>query len=152
QLSTRVPREEERAALVVVHVRVAHRRPVDDERVVEQRALAVGRLPELLEEVRQDADVIPVDAWKRLHAVFALAVVRGRMEAGGDAALRVHAVRRVASELEREHTRDLRREGHRLQIEHQLDVLLERVGYADGGAWQLARLAAAVLCLDALNP
>ena len=77
-------------------------------------------------------------------ALFALLVVRRRVERALEAALRIDAVRGVASELEREDARDVRRERQRLQVEHQLDVLGERVGHADRRAGQLARLAAAV--------
>ena len=67
------------------------------------------------------------------------------------AAVGKDAVRGVAAELEGEDARDVRGERQRLQIEHQLDVLLERIGHADRRAGQLARLAAAVLRLDALD-
>ena len=74
--------EEQRAALVVVHVRVAHRRAVDDQRVVEQVAVAVRRVLQLLEEVRQQADVVLVDLRELDDAILALAVVRRGVEAG----------------------------------------------------------------------
>ena len=73
------------------------------------------------------------------------------MEALRDAALRIDAARRVAAHLEREHARDVRLERERLQIEHQLDVLVERVGHAGRRAGQLARLAAHVARFDLLN-
>jgi hypothetical protein len=77
-------------------------------------------------------------------------VVRRRVEAGLDAALGIDAVRGVAAQLEREHAGDVRGEGQRLQVEHQLDVLLERVGHANRRAGQLARLAGGVGRLDLL--
>ncbi len=94
---------------------------------------------------------IAVDARERGDAIVAVAVMRGRVEAGGDAAVGEHAVRGVAPELEGEDAGDVGREGQRLQVEHQLDVLFERVGHADRGAGQLARLARAVLRFDALD-
>ncbi len=123
--------EEQRAALVIVDVRVAHRRSVDHQRVVEQVAVAVRRVLQLLQEIRQHADVVAVDLREVEDAILAIAVVRRRVEAGVDAAVRVDAARRVAAHLEREHARGVRRERHRLQVEHQLDVLVERVGHAD---------------------
>ncbi len=45
----RLADEEQRTPLVVVQVRVAHRRAVDDQRVVEQVAVAVRRVLQLLE-------------------------------------------------------------------------------------------------------
>src|SRR5207244_9918780 len=47
-LSARVARQEQRAALVVVDVRVAHRRSVHDEAVLEQVTVAVARVLQLL--------------------------------------------------------------------------------------------------------
>ena len=67
------------------------------------------------------------------------------------AALRIHAARAVAAHLEREDARDVRRERERLQVEHQLHVLGERVGDAGRRSGQLARLAARVAGFDALN-
>ena len=43
---------------------------------------------------------------------------------------RIDAAGGVASELEREHARRVRLERQHLQVEHQLDVLVERVGHA----------------------
>ena len=68
-----------------------------------------------------------------------------------DAALRIDARRAVAADLEREDARDVGGERQRLQVEHQLDVLVERVGHAGRRAGQLARLAARVARLDALD-
>ena len=83
--------------------------------------------------------------------LLALAVVRRGWNGCGDAALRVDAAGAVAAHLEREHARDVGGERERLQVEHQLDVLAERVGHADRRAGQLARLAAGVVRLDALD-
>ena len=69
-----------------------------------------------------------------------------------DAGLRIDAVRDVAAQLEREDARHVRRERDRLQIEHQLDVLFERVGHADRRRRQLARPRRCVLLrLDLLD-
>ena len=97
------------------------------------------------------ADVVLVDLRELEDAVLAIAVVRRRVEAGGDAALRIDAARRVAAHLEREDARGVRRERQHLQVEHQLDVLVERVGHADRRLRQLARLAAGVVGLDLLD-
>ena len=71
-------------------------------------------------------------------------MVRRVVESGPDAGRRVDAARDVARHLEREHAREIRRERHRLQVEHQLDVLVERIGHAHRRVRQLAVLAAAV--------
>ena len=79
--------EQQRAALVVVHVRVAHRRSVDDRRVLEQIALAIGGLLQPIEEVRQQADVVAVDLRELENALVAILVMRRDVEAGGDAGI-----------------------------------------------------------------
>ena len=108
-----------------------------------RRAVAVGRRLQLLDEVRQQADVVAVDLGEVADAILARAVVRGDVEAGGDAALGNTRPRDVAAQLEGEHARDVGCEGQHLQVEHQLDVLVVRVGHADRRAGQLALLAAA---------
>ena len=79
------------------------------------------------------------------------AVVRGRVERPVRAAQRVDAARRVAPHLEREDAGHVALEGERLHVEHQLDVLVERVGNAGRRLGQLPRLAARVALLDALD-
>ena len=54
--------------------------PYMHQRVVEQVAVAVGRVLQLLEEVRHHADVVPVDLREVHDPIFALAVVRRRVE------------------------------------------------------------------------
>ena len=151
QRATGLAGEEQRAALVVVHVRVAHRRSVDHQRVVEQVVLAVRRVLQLLQEVRNHADVIAVDLHEVGDALLALAVVRGGVERAADAALGIDARRTVAAHLEREDARRVRRERQHLQVEHQLDVLGEIIRHADRRVRQLAHFAAAVARFDVLD-
>ena len=143
---------EERHPLVVVQVGVAHRRSVDQQRVVQQRAVAVRRVLQLLEQVRHQADVIGVERREVEDLLLLAAVVRRVVERALEAALRIAAVRRVAPQLEREDARDVGRERQHLQVEHQLDVLAERVRHADRRRRQLPQLAAAVARLDDLDP
>ena len=151
ELSAGVPGQEQRAALVVVHVRVAHRRPVEHQRVVEQAALAVGGVLQLVQEIRQHADVVGVDLLEVADPVLAVLVMRGRVERGLHAAVGEHAVRGVAAQLEGEHPRDVAGEGDRLQVEHQLDVLFEGVGHADRRARERPLVAAPVERLGRLD-
>ena len=72
--------EEQRAALVVVQVRIAHRRAVDDQRVVEHVAVAVRNLLQLVEQVRHQADVIGVDLLEVGDAILAIEVMRSGVE------------------------------------------------------------------------
>ncbi len=73
------------------------------------------------------------------------------MERGCRPAARKHTIGHVAAQFQREHTRRVGCEGDRLKIEHQLHVLLERVGHADRRSRKLARLAARVVGLNFLN-
>ena len=107
ELAVGVAEQEQRAAPVVVHVAVAHRRAVDDQRLVEQVPVAVRRVLQLLEEVRQQARR---GSWlilvKSRIARLAAAVVRRRVERPCSMPLSgIDAVRRVAAHLEREHAR-----------------------------------------------
>ena len=77
--------------------------------------------------------------------------MRRRMEAGGHTAVRVDAARRVAAHLEREDAGRVRGERQRLQVEHQLHVVVERIRHADRRLRHLARLAALVVGLDLLD-
>ena len=95
--------------------------------------------------------MIGVDLLEVADAFVAIEMVRSGVERGVRAARREHAVRDVAAELEREDARRVGGKRHCLQIEHQLDVLLERIGHADRRAGQLARLAALVRLLHLLD-
>jgi hypothetical protein len=73
------------------------------------------------------------------------------MERRLDAALRIHARRSVAPQLEREYAGDVAGKGDRLQVVHQADVLFERIGDADGRAGQLTLFTAGVVRFDLLD-
>src|SRR5438094_1121493 len=75
--------KEQRTSLVVVNVRVPHRRPVEDDRVIEQAPLAVGCALQLLEQVRQQADVIPVDFRQVEDAILTFGMMRGDVKPRG---------------------------------------------------------------------
>ena len=53
--------QQHRDAFVPVNVTVAHRAAVEDQRVIQQVPLAVRRVLQLVEEVRQHSKVIAVD-------------------------------------------------------------------------------------------
>ena len=76
--------------LVIVDVRVAHRRSVDHQAVIEKRAVTVRRALQLFDEIRNQADVV-ADLVELQDAIFALLMVRRRVEARIDAALQVDA-------------------------------------------------------------
>ncbi len=83
QLSLRAAQHDQRAPLVVVDVGVAHRRAVDDQALVEQRRVAFLDRLELLQEVRQQADVVLVDQAEVGDVAVLVAVMRCRVEALG---------------------------------------------------------------------
>src|SRR5436190_19582255 len=102
QLPVGAAENNQRASLVIVDVRIAHWRPVDDHGSVEQRRVSVTKRLELLQEVRQQAHVIPIDLSELRDVAVFVSVMRGRMKALRDAAFRIDAARRVATHLERE--------------------------------------------------
>jgi sugar (pentulose or hexulose) kinase len=75
EVAAGMSRQEQRAAFVVVHVRVAHRRAVDHQRILEQVLVALTQVLELLEEVRHERDVMLVDLRELRDPVFSLAVM-----------------------------------------------------------------------------
>ena len=78
-------------------------------------------------------------------------MVRRRVERLVRSALRVRPAGAIASHLEGEHACDVGGERQRLDVEHQLDMLSERIGHAGRRFGQLARIAALVARFHALN-
>ena len=134
---------------MVVRVADGHRRSVEHEGLVEQIGLAIHRALQPLEEVRQQRDVVLVDLAELPDAFLRRAVMRRIVEPAIDAAARIDATGTVAAHLEREDARRVRREREHLEIEHQLDVFVERIGHSGRRTGQLARLAARVTGFDA---
>ena len=64
---------------MVVDITVAHARPVQHQRMIEQRAVAVGRRFQPLQHVGHQADVIGIDLRQLLQPLGAILVMRGRM-------------------------------------------------------------------------
>ena len=143
--------QNQRAIAMVVGVADRHRRSVEHEGLVQKTGLAVHRGLQLLEEVRQQRDVVLVDLAKLPDALLRRAVMRRVVEPAIDAALRIDAAGTVAADLEREHARRVRREREHLEIEHQLDVFVERIRHARRRTGQLAHVAAQVTGFDACD-
>ena len=95
--------------------------------------------------------MIAVDLRELGDAGRLVAVMRRRVEALRHAALWIDAARSVATHLEREHPRDIGLERQGLQVEHELHMLVERVGHARRRPGQFAGLAGTVAGLDPLN-
>ena len=122
QLARRAAGEDDRQRIEVVLVAVAQAAAVEHHRVIEQRAVAVGRRLQLLEEVAEHLHVIAVDHGELVHVLALVRVVRRVVEALAHAARRVDRVAVLAREHQRRDARDLRLVGEHLQVEHQLDV------------------------------
>src|SRR4029077_17268112 len=116
-----------------------------DQRVVQQVAITVRGFLQPLQEVWYQADVILVDLGEVEDLVLILAMMRSRVKARADASFGIDATRHVAPHLEGANARRIRREGERLQVEHQLDVLPEGVRNADWCFGYLPRLTAGVV-------
>ena len=143
ELAVGVAGEEQRAALVVVQVRVAHRRAVHDQRLVQQVAVAFLDALQLVQEVRQQADVVLVDLRELLDALL---VARRGATPGGTACRRRSPGRRGPSRrgpILNENTRVMSAaNASACRSNISLTCSLERIGHADRRARQIARLAA----------
>ena len=58
-----------------MHVRIAEWRSVENQSVVQQRAVAVGRLLQLVQKMRDHADVVFVDCGELRDSLLILIVV-----------------------------------------------------------------------------
>src|SRR5262245_11636745 len=85
--AARATGQEHRNAFVVMQIRVAERRTVEDQRMVQQRAVTVRRFLQLIQEVRNHTHVVFVDLCKLRDSLLVLAVMRSSMEAAGHTAL-----------------------------------------------------------------
>ncbi len=101
--------------------------------MVEQRAVAVGRVAQLAEEIRERrARVIRVQARVALDVGRHLRVVRQIVERIVDAARGINGVADFLRDHERADAREIGGPRERQQVEHQLRMLLEIVGHACG--------------------
>src|SRR5262249_47863052 len=82
--------QKDRQRVVIVFVSIAERAAEQNQRVVEKRAVAIRSLFELVEEVGERADVIPVQHGELIHVLPVVRVMRCIMETVADAALRVN--------------------------------------------------------------
>ena len=112
-----------RQILVRMAVAVAQAAAVDDERVIEQRAVAVGRVLHLVDEAREQLHVHRVDLGHPLDPLGVAAVVRERVVRIGHADLRIRPHAAFASHHQRDDAGHVGLEGDQLQVEHQVDVV-----------------------------
>ena len=122
----RAARDQNGKVLMVVHAGVAHPASVQVDRVIEQRAVAVGRGFQLLEKLREQRHVERVDLGNLRELFRIVAVMTGGMVRVRDADFRIRAVAELARQLERDDPCDVRLERQDLQVEHELRVIGER--------------------------
>ena len=82
ELTVRAADEDVRHIVVLMLVRIPHVGAVEDQRVIQQRAVAVRDALQLPGEIRERRDVVPVDVGVApdLHRIFLM--VRRAVEAG----------------------------------------------------------------------
>ena len=132
---TGMPDGDERHPLVVVQVGVAHRRTIQHDGLVEQRAVAIrGRLAQLLEEIGQLAHMISVDLRQLEDALFTIAVMRRVVERAIEPALRIGAIGPVAAQLEGDDARGIGAEAGTCRSNISRDMLRKRCGMPGGAA------------------
>ena len=122
---------------VLVQVAVADAAAVDGHRVVEEVAVAVRGLPQLLEETAQQRDVIEVDLRLPGHVVGVVPVVGHGVVLVRNPDLREGPGTGLASQHQRPDAGDVGLPGEGQQIEHQRGVLLEVLGDVDGAVGQV---------------
>ena len=142
--------EHDRQRAEVVLVAVAQRAAVEHQRVIQQRAVAVRRLLQLLDEVGELRHVVGVQQREAIHVAAVVRVVRQVVERIADAGLREDGAAQLAREHQRRDARDVRLERDHLQVHQQLEVLLERRRHA--GRHVRQRDVLARRRLGALNP
>ena len=126
-----------RQVRVLVQVAVAHAAAVDEQALIEQRAVAVGRRAHLLGEVAEQRHVIGVDLGLLLDQARVVAVVRSGMMLIRHADVRIRPVADLARENHAEDARRVGLEREQLQVEHELRVVVERRGDAERPLRQL---------------
>src|SRR5688500_3327641 len=115
-----------------VLVRIAQAAAIEQYRVIEQTAVAVGCGLQLLEKVAELLHLIGVDLREFLQLTRIVPVMRQPMMRFGDADFGERSRADFASEHEREDPRDVRLIRQALQIKHQLDMVIEPRRYAKG--------------------
>src|SRR4029453_9627537 len=123
--------EYQRQSVWSVNVSVTHTAAVSDHRVVEQRAVAVGRRTQLFDELRKELDVKQVDLRVRGDLFRIASVMRYVVMAGRDSKLRVCVCAEVARHHEREDATQVGFVRHRRKVEHQGPMVTVRLWNAN---------------------
>ena len=115
--------QQDRQVVVRVLVPVAHAAAVEERRVIQEVAVAVGRRPEPLEEAGEELQMVRVDLGFLGDLFRNAVVVRDRVVSIGHANLRIAQRAELARQHERRHPRGVALIRQRHQLEHQLGVL-----------------------------
>src|SRR5690242_5265900 len=107
--------------------------------MIQYVTIAVRRMPEVLEKLSHLTDVVLIQSREFFDFFRSLAVMGKSMKRRANTASRVHPRAAVHSHFEGRHACDIGLESERLQVEHQLHMLIERVRNAEGGTGQRAR-------------
>ena len=119
------PSEHERQRIVGMDVRVAHPAAPHDQRMIEERTVAVRRRLQLREELGDQLSVVHVRARIALDPLRLVLMVRQRVVRFVDADFRQHDVAQLARHHEGRDARDVRLERHGHQVVHHVDELAE---------------------------
>ena len=114
-----------------VRVAVTHAGAVEQERVIEDRAVTVRRRPQLLHEFGEQLHVMQIDQRMLGDLRGFVAMVRDGVMRVGHAEVGVGPHAEFARHHEGEDARDVGLAGHGEKVEQQSDVLHERRRYAD---------------------
>src|ERR1051325_12236230 len=101
-------------------VPVAHRTAVENHRMIQQVSVAIRRVLQFFQEVRNETNVITVELCEIRDSRRILAMMRTRVKRSLHATLRKHTLADVATNLERRHARRVSHKRERLQLKHQL--------------------------------
>src|SRR5215467_1343157 len=104
--------------------------------MIEQSAITVWNRLQLLEQVREQRDVIAVQHRESIHVLAQVRMMREDVERIPDATLRIDGVAELFGHQERGDARDVGLPGQHLQVEHQLDVRLDVFRDAGRERWQ----------------
>ena len=113
-------------------VAVADAAAVENHHVIEQRSVAVRRVPQLLQVVGEQLHVVLLNLDALLHLHRVVLVMRHRVMRLGHADLRVRPRTLLAAVHERDDARDVRLIREQLQVVEQMDVLVEALRNAGG--------------------
>src|SRR6266566_2778017 len=126
ELPGRSTNQEVRNVVMKVLIGIAHVRAVKDERMVEQRAVAVRSALHLVDEIRKALHVVLVELGVLRDTFRILGMMRATVETqGGNVARRICTAGEVAGIQDRRNPCDVALEGQYLQVKVQLHVFIE---------------------------